>query len=126
MLSFFSGYFNEYAQICYGIAGFEVVVLLYLAIRRPYREIYFNVIALINESVILLVVLINMFYRNIANMNNPDAWYAPFITAPSWVEIALLGTTLIANYVGLVIYIYKRCCSGKNQIQRNCVIVEID
>jgi hypothetical protein len=54
-----------------------------------------------------------MFYRNFAYIDNSGAWY---MTIPSWVEMILLGVALIANYVGLVIYIYKRCFSKKNTV----------
>lgn len=37
LLSFACGFFNEYPQFSYAMVGFEVLSLLYLFIRMPYR-----------------------------------------------------------------------------------------
>lgn len=64
ILNFFSGYFNEYPQLTYAIIGYEVLLLIYLFIRLPYKKTYLNIIAVVNECVVLLVLSINMVYRN--------------------------------------------------------------
>ena len=115
LLSFVAGYFNEHPQLCYAIVAFELVVLSYIVIKQPYSSVYLNVIAIINESVIVLVSAGNCFYR-LVDFTDPTAWYASLQTVPSWIQVVLLGVSVLANYIGMAIYLYKKCCNKKNAI----------
>jgi hypothetical protein len=110
ILNFFSGYFNEYPQLTYAIIGYEVLLLIYLFIRLPYKKTYLNIIAVINECVVLLVLSINMVYRNFIATTESGNWYGEYVLIPAWIQLGLLILSLVANYIGMFIYIYYKCC----------------
>jgi hypothetical protein len=116
MLSFASGFFNEHPQLCYGIVAFEVLSLIYLFIRLPYKETYFNVIAIINEFVVLFVLAINMLYRNFVPTTESGKWYGEYVIIPAWIQLALMGVSVLANYIGMIIYAYQKCCVKKGTV----------
>lgn len=87
--------------------------MIYLCAKRPYSKEYLNVIAIINESTVLLISVINMLYRNFIRVEQMNEWYA---LAPSWIQIGLAGIATLANYTGMIMYLYYKCCNAHAKI----------
>lgn len=71
----------------------------------------YNLLAILNELIILVIISINMYYRNLSDNTIND-----MVITMGWVQISLVLLCLVANYVGLVYYVYLKCCKKKNQI----------
>jgi cysteine-rich repeat protein len=111
LLNLFCGVFNEHGEICYAVVAFEVGCLVYIIIKRPYKQKLDNGLAILNEVIILIIISINMYYRNLTNGETINGT----IITTGWVQIALVILCVVANYVGLMYHIYLKCCK-KNQV----------
>ena len=49
--------------------------------KRPYKEVFFNVVGIINETAVLGIVSINMYYRIFA----PTSSDGTFVALPAWI-----------------------------------------
>lgn len=105
-----AGIFNEYPEVCYGLIAFEVVTLVFICFRRPYRFMFFNITAIINESILLLFLVGNMIYRNLTSPLDSGTTFGEYVVVPAWIQIALLGICLVANYTAFGFYVYRKCC----------------
>lgn len=65
---------------------------------------------------VLFVLAGNMLYRNFVPNTESGSWYGEYLIIPAWIQLALLAVSVIVNYVGMVIYAYKKCCAGKNAV----------
>jgi hypothetical protein len=104
-MSVFLAVFNSHPHINYACAAFELLLVVYLAIRRPYKIVFFTVAALINELVLLVFFGLNIMFRNYPTMANE--------TLMSWTQISILFLSIVINFIALIYHIRHKCCLVK-------------
>jgi hypothetical protein len=97
--------FNEYPHISYACAGFELLLVVYLIVRRPYANTFFTVAAVINELTLTVFLGMNIVFRNYPTMTNE--------TLMSWAQTSLLFLSILVNTIALIYHISRTCCPSK-------------
>ena len=106
------------SEFKYGLAGpatIQLIFLVFVIVKRPYRKTIMSVRAIFNESVIGVIFAATMAYSfdvmNASAMAG-NSW-AEFLSAPAWGETAFVIAALFFNLVCQVYAIYKATCSNK-------------
>lgn len=121
LLNLFCGYFNDHSELCYAVVVFEVVCFIYIVVKRPYKKFLFTFLAWLNEFSIIVILTIDMYYRNFATDTTSLA-----VIICGWVQIALVLICVVANYVALFVYIYQRCKSRNNKVHDGAALGDKD
>lgn len=97
-------------------AGIQLVFLVFVIFKPPYRKTVVSIRAIINESVIELIFAVTFLYTR-DTMNAlaiaENAW-GEFISVPAWVETALIVAALLMNSGCQIYAIYNAACSKKS------------
>lgn len=97
-------------------AGIQLVFLVFVIFKPPYRKTVVSIRAIINESVIELIFAVTFLYtRDTMNAlaTAENAW-GEFISVPAWVETALIVAALLMNSGCQIYAIYNAACSKKS------------